>query len=71
MRGGPPRSDILADPPGPLLDFPATLLPVSFAGKSGLDPFFLPRLQIERMPLDLFDDVFLLHFPLEAPKGVL
>jgi len=22
------------------------------------------------MPLDLFDDVFLLHFPFEAPEGI-
>ena len=54
----------------PLFDFPATLLPISLAGKSCLDPFFFSRLQVERMPLDLFNDVFLLHFPFEAPEGV-
>jgi len=53
-----------------LLDFPATFLPVSLACQSLFDPQFLTRLQIEGMPLDLFNDVFLLHLPLEAPKGV-
>jgi len=53
-----------------LFDLPATLLPVSLAGKSGLDPFFFSRLQVERMAFDLFDDVFLLHFPFEAAEGV-
>jgi hypothetical protein len=60
-----------APPVEGLFDFPATLLPVTFPGKSGLDPFFLSWLQIERMPFDLFDDVFLLHFPLEATEGIL
>jgi hypothetical protein len=53
-----------------LLDFPSTLLPVPFPGKSCLDPFFLSRLQIERMPLDLFNDVFLLHLTFESPEGI-
>jgi len=53
-----------------LLDLPATFLPVSLAGKSGLNPFFFSRLQVERVALDLFDDVFLLHFPFEAAEGV-
>jgi hypothetical protein len=53
-----------------LFDLPATLLPVSLAGKSSLDPLFFSRLQIERVALDLFDDVFLLHFPFEASEGV-
>jgi hypothetical protein len=54
-----------------LFGFPATFLPVPFPGKSGLNPFFFSRLQIERMPLDLFNDVFLLHFSFEATEGVL
>ena len=53
-----------------LFDFPATLFPVSLPGKSSLDPFFFSWLQVERMPLDLFNDVFLLHLPLEAAEGV-
>jgi hypothetical protein len=36
-----------------------------------LGPELLSRLQIEGMPLDLFDDVLLLDLPLEAAKGVL
>jgi hypothetical protein len=54
----------------PLLNFPATFLPVSFACQRLLDPQFFARLQIERMALDLFDDVFLLHFAFEAPERV-
>jgi hypothetical protein len=53
-----------------LFDFTPALLPVSFPGKSSLDPFLFTRLQIERMALDLFNDVFLLHFPFEPPEGV-
>ena len=53
-----------------LFDFPATFLPVPFACQRLLDPQFLARLQIERVALDFFDDVFLLHFPFEAPEGV-
>jgi hypothetical protein len=53
-----------------LFDFPATLLPVSFTGKSCFNPLFFSRLQIERMPFNFFDDVFLLYFPFEAAKGI-
>jgi hypothetical protein len=53
-----------------LFNFPATFLPVPFACQSLLDPQFLARLQIERMALDLFNDVFLLHLAFEAPEGV-
>jgi hypothetical protein len=53
-----------------LLDLPATFLPVPFARQRLLDTQFLARLQIERVPLDLFNDVFLLHFTLEASEGV-
>ena len=54
-----------------LFDFPATLLPVPFAGERLLHPFLFTRLQIEGMPFDFFNDVFLLHLPLEAPERVL
>ena len=54
-----------------LFDLPATLLPVTLPGESCLDTFFFSRLQIKRMPFDLFDDVFLLHFSLKATEGVL
>jgi len=53
-----------------LFNFPATFLPVPFACQSLLDPQFFARLQIKRMTLDLFDDVFLLHLAFEAPEGV-
>jgi hypothetical protein len=54
-----------------LLDFPATLLPVPLPGKSLLHTQLLTRLQIERMTLYFFNNVFLLHLPLKAAKGVL
>jgi hypothetical protein len=60
----------LAVPPSRLLDFPAIFLPVSFTGKRLLCPELLARLQVERVSFDLFDDVLLLDFALEATKGV-
>src|SRR5574340_398615 len=53
-----------------LLDFPACLLPVSLSGKRLLDPLLFSRLQVEGMAFDFFDDVFLLHLPFEAAKGI-
>jgi len=53
-----------------LLNFPATLFPVSFTGKRLLCPELLTRLQVEGVSLDLLDNVLCLDFPLEAPKGV-
>ena len=53
-----------------LFDFPATLLPVAFAGQRLLGPELLARLQIEGVPLDLLNDVLLLDFSFEAAKGV-
>lgn len=32
---------------------------------------FLPRLQVERVTLYFLNDVFRLHFALEAPQGIL
>jgi hypothetical protein len=55
---------------GRSFNFPPTLLPVPFTRQGLLDPQLLARLQIERMPLDLFDDVFLLHLAFEAPEGI-
>jgi hypothetical protein len=54
-----------------LLDFATALLPVTLPGQSCLDTLFLSRFQVERMPLDFLDDVFLLHFSLETTEGVL
>jgi hypothetical protein len=53
-----------------LLDFPATFLPVPFARQRLFDPQFFARLQIERMPLDFFNDVLLLHLAFETSEGV-
>src|SRR6266568_2294656 len=53
-----------------LLNLPAILLPVSFAGQRLLGPELLARLQIEGVPLDFLDDVLLLDLSLEAAKGV-
>ena len=58
-------------PPSRLLNLPAIFLPVSFTGQRLLDPELLTRLQVKRVPFDLFYDVLLLDLPLEAPKGVL
>jgi len=55
---------------GLLFDFPATFLPVSFTCQGLFDPQLLTRFQIEGVALDLFNDVFLLHLPLETPEGV-
>jgi hypothetical protein len=59
-----------ASPVKGLFHFPATFLPVPFARKGLLHAQLLTRLQIKRVPLDFFNDVFLLHFPLEAPESV-
>jgi hypothetical protein len=53
-----------------LFNLPATLLPVSFTRQCLLDTQFLARLQIKGVPLDLFNDVFLLHLTLEASERV-
>src|SRR4051794_643845 len=65
-----PGVTIKTPPPVVSLNLPAILLPVSFAGQRLLGPELLARLQIEGMPFDLFNDVFLLNLPLEAAKGV-
>jgi len=53
-----------------LLDLPTTFFPVSLASQRLLGPFLLTGLQVKRVPFDLFDNVLLLNFTLEAPKGV-
>jgi hypothetical protein len=65
-EGGPDIPPSVAQ----LLNFPAILLPVPFAGQRLLGPEFLTRFQVERMSLDLFNDVFLLDLSLEAPESV-
>jgi hypothetical protein len=55
---------------GSLFDFPARLLPVSFAGQGLLDPELLTRLEVEGVTFHFLNDVLLLDFTLEAAKGV-
>jgi hypothetical protein len=47
------------------------LFPASLPRQSLLDPLLLARLQVEGMPFDFLDDVFLLHFSFEASECVL
>jgi len=54
-----------------LFDFPATFLPVSFAGQRLLGPELLAWFQIKGVPLDLLNNVLLLDLSLETAKGVL
>ena len=55
---------------GSLFDFPARLLPVSFAGQGLLDPELLTRLEVEGVTLHFLNNVLLLDLTLEAAKGV-
>jgi hypothetical protein len=47
------------------------LLAIALASQLGFDALLLTRLQIERMPFDLLDDVFLENFSLETPESAL
>jgi len=49
----------------------ASFLAVAFAGERLFHTLFFARLEIEGVPLYLFNNVFLLHFSLEAAQGVL
>jgi hypothetical protein len=53
-----------------LLNFAPALFPVSLTRKRLLDTQFFARLQVKGMPLDLFNDVFLLYLTLESPESV-
>lgn len=50
-----------------LFDIAGALLTVALASESFLGAAFLSGLQVEGVPLDLFDYVFLLNFALETP----
>ena len=60
-------------PPGleRLLDVLASLLAVAFARQRFLGALLLAGLQVKRMPLDLFDDVFLLDLALKPAQRAL
>ena len=47
------------------------LFAAALAGQRLLQALLFARLQVKRVPLYLFDDVFRLHFALEAAKRVL
>jgi hypothetical protein len=53
-----------------LFDFTSSFFTVTLPGQGLLDPLLFTWLQIKRVPFDFFDDVFLLHFSLEAAKGI-
>jgi hypothetical protein len=53
---------------GELLDVLASLLAVALASQRLFGALLFARFQIERMPFDLFDDVLLLDFALEAAQ---
>ena len=53
-----------------LFGFAPGLFAIAFPRQSLLYAVLFPGLQIEGVLLDLFNDVFLLHLPLESPQGV-
>src|SRR5690606_26350181 len=54
-----------------LLELAPHLLAVPLARERLLGAALVARLQVEGVLLDVLDDVFLLHFPLEAPESAL
>jgi hypothetical protein len=57
-------------PCGPLILLFPSFFSATFTCQRFLDPLLFARLQIKGVTLDLFDDVFLLHFALEAAQGI-
>jgi hypothetical protein len=51
--------------------FFARLLAIALAGERLLHALLFARLEVEGVPLHLFDDVLGLHLPLETTKGIL
>jgi hypothetical protein len=62
------RHLVLLDHAGALLRFASDLLAVPLSGKRLLGPELVTRLEIEGVLLNILDDVFLLHFALEAAE---
>ena len=52
-----------------LFNFAGALLAVALACESFFGPAFFSWFQVEGMPFDLFNDVFLLYFAFEASKS--
>jgi len=44
--------------------------PAAFTCHSLLDAFFFARLEVKRVPFDLFNNVLLLNIALKAPQGI-
>src|SRR5258706_1098244 len=57
--------------PAALLRFAPELLAITLARQCLLGPALVPRFQVEGVLLDVLDDVFLLHLPLEPPESAL
>ena len=58
----------MAEVNGPLVQFPALLFSAAFTSEGLFRPALVTRLQIERVLLDILDDIFLLYLALEAAK---
>ena len=56
-------------PNRPLVQIPALLLAAPLPGERLLGATLVTRLQIERMLLDILDDIFLLNLTLETAEG--
>ena len=52
------------------LAVPAALLAIPLSRKRGFHAFLLPRFQVERVLLDLLDNVFLQNLALEALQRI-
>lgn len=52
-----------------LFDFARAFFAVTFARQRFFRPALFTRFQVERVPLDLFDDIFLLHFAFETAQS--
>jgi len=63
---GPTQAAFLSN----LFHLATTFFPVSLTSQSLLDSLLFTRLQVKRVPFDLFDYVFLLNLALEPAKGV-
>jgi len=59
----------MAEVNGPLVQFPALLFSRALTSEGLFRPTLVTRLQIERVLLDILDDIFLLHLPLETAQG--
>jgi len=52
-----------------LVQFPALLFSTALTSEGLFRPTLVTRLQVERVLLDILDDIFLLNFTLETAEG--